>query len=217
MNPIIKVSALTLALVTFLVTMCFFFVGSMKVQFIYFLLINVLFLLIKGRDTFWKLAKYWYKFSAIIIGIFTLSWLVCHWLHIDYLCADLSFECYKKWFFLGAITMFILINTVFTVELIIFSITINDIISLPISINYLKGFILARTLLIQATARFDDNQILLKTIPEFQPKYKVNFKNMKILFHKNIILMLTFVFYIDEQSKIIGQLIDNRIKHTYKK
>lgn len=217
MNSVIKVSILTFALIAFLVTMCIFFSGSIVIQLIYFIGINLIFILIKGKKLYWRLAKSWYKFSILIIFIFSLSWLIFGLIHYNnYLCADLNFFCYKRWFLLGVITMFLLINSVFTIELIIFSITINDILSLPISIKYLKYFILSRTLLIQATARFDDNQLLIKTIPDFQPEYKVNFKNLKILFHKNIILALTFVMYIDQQSEVIGKLIDNRIKHNYK-
>jgi|GEM_PF-2080147 len=215
MNSITKVTFLFLASITFFILICYVFIENWIIQTGYFIFINLLFLTLKGRNTYFKLAHYWFKFATFILFIYFLTWLLVSYFGFNYGCNEFSVTCLNYWLCLGGRTSILLINTVLTIELLILSVTINDIVSLPISIKYLKVFILTRTLLLQATSRFENNIILVKTIPEFQLTYKISFKNLKVLFHKNIILMLTFIFYILEQSEILGELIDNRIKHNH--
>lgn len=216
MKPAIKIPALSIILVLFIVVMNYVFSTSFFIQFVYFLLINAFFMYSKGWKTFWKLAKYWYKFSFIIVALFGLFYLLnTYFIHYDYICSSNSFECLSKWIMVGIITALLLINTVFTIELIILAITVNDIISLPIPIKYLKVFILARTLMLQTISRFENNELLIKTVPEFQVKKTGVLNNFKFEFHKRIILILTFVFFVLEQSEILGSLIDNRINHNH--
>lgn len=216
MKSSIKIIALTLILALFIVVMNYMFSTSLILQFVYFIIINAFFMYSKGWKMFWKLAKYWYKFSFVIIILFGLFFLLnTHFIHYDYICLSNSFECFSKWIMVGIITALLLINTVFTIEIIILAITVNDIISLPIPIKYLKVFILARTLMLQTVSRFEDNELLIKTVPEFQVKKAGVLNNFKFEFHKRIILILTFVFFVLEQSEILGSLIDNRINHNH--
>ncbi len=218
MKPTMKILALSIVLVLFIIVMNYVFSISLTIQSIYFLLINAFFIYSKGWKTFFKLAKYWYKFSFIIIALFGVFYFLnAHFIHYDYICLSNSVECFSKWIMVGVITALLLINTVFTIELIILAITVNDIISLPIPIKYLKIFILARTLMLQTISRFENNELLIKTVPEFQVKKTGVMNNFKFEFHKRIILILTFVFFVLEQSEILGSLIDNRINHNHLK
>lgn len=116
----------------------------------------------------------------------------------------------------GIKTALILLNTVYILEIFILSITINDILSLNIPIDYLKFLILTRTLTNQILSKFENDKILFNIIPEFQNTKKSKIKNIKPLFLKNLIYIITLTFFIKEQGDILGQMIDNRIIHIHK-
>ena len=87
----------------------------------------------------------------------------------------------------------------------------NDILALPMSINAKKHFILGRALFLHTIKHLDDLEFHLRLFPEYQQKRL----NLKQWF--NLKLQLTFgvITMILRESKLRGELIDNRIRHCY--
>lgn len=171
-----------------------------------FLVISILFLILHGKSTFWKLGNYWLSFAFFLILVFILF-------HI-FQCG-IGSNCIFSGGKEGFATALILLNTVYIIEIFILSITINDILALRIPIRYLKFLILLRILMTQSITKFENNGILFNVIPEFQVERKVSIKTIKPLFFQKIILVITILFYLLEQGEVLGLLIDNRINHTY--
>jgi hypothetical protein len=166
-----------------------------------------LFYILYGAKTFWKLAKFWLKFAVFLIGVFVLFGIFENGIQESFLLESLLN---------GTKTALVLLNTVYILEMFILSITINDILSINLPIDYLKFLILMRTLMNQVLAKFDNDKILFNIIPEFQSTKGSKIKNIKPLFLKNLIHIMTLTFFIKEQGDILGPMIDNRIIHIHK-
>ncbi len=167
-----------------------------------------LFYVFHGAKTFWKLAKFWLKFAVVLIGVFLMFGF--------FECSNIQDGCIQNKLIDGVKTALLLLNTVYILEMFILSITINDILSINLPIDYLKILILARTLMSQILAKFENDKILFNIIPEFQTTKNSKIKNIKPMFLKNLIHIMTLTFFIKEQGDILGQMIDNRIIHIHK-
>jgi len=188
----------------------YFFYNVFILLLITFIFIATIFYFYQGKEVFWRLGKFWFKFAIFLIFVFFIfSIFRCNSFE--------NFKCILARTKLGINTALLLLNTVFILELFILSITINDILSIKVNIRFLKFLILTRTLFTQGITKFKNEKILFDIIPNFQIKMKPTFSNLKPIFFQNIIYILTITFYILEQAKILGPLIDNRIKHLYKK
>jgi len=195
-------------LVLFIVASNYIFSANLPVLVFSLFLVSILFNVVHQFKSFLKVAKFWFRFAILLLGIFALFSVIQHGFDVLYL---------KEALCNGILTALILLNTVFSVELFVLSITINDILSINIPIKYLKFFILMRTLLVRGMAKFDNDKVLFNIIPELQHNKKINLKNIKSVFMQNLVLIITIAFYVIDQGKILGPLIDNRIKHIYER
>jgi hypothetical protein len=192
----------------FIVASNYIFSSNLPVLVISLLLVVLLFNIVHQFKSFVKFAKFWFRFAIVLVSIFVLLGIIQNGFDVLHL---------KETLRNGILTALILLNTVFVVELFILSITINDILSINIPIKYLKFFILMRTLMVRGMAKFDNEKVLFNIIPEFQHNKKINFRNIKSAFMQNLVLIMTIAFYVIEQGKILGPLIDNRIRHIYER
>lgn len=208
MKPIYKIIGGFLITFVSVIVLNYFIDNNLFILSGLLIFVVLIFFFIHGAKVFWKLSKFWIKFALILISVFMLFGIIQ--------CNGIEIICMKECFHNGSQTALILLNTVFILELFILSITINDILSINISIEYLKVFILMRTLMNQVLAKFENDKILFNIIPEFQIKQKSKLKALKPMFLKNIIHIMTLTFFIKEQGDILGPLIDNRIIHIHK-
>ena len=195
-------------LVLFIIASNYVFSTNLSFLVVSLCLVILFFNFIHQFKSFFKVAKFWFRFVLLLLGIFAFFSVVKHGFDVLYL---------KEALWNGIVTALILLNTVFSVELFVLSITINDILSIDIPIKYLKFFILMRTLLVRGMAKFDNDKVLFNIIPELQHNKNINFKNIKSVFMQNLVLIITIAFYVIDQGKILGPLIDNRIKHIYER
>ena len=186
-----------------------FFKNNIFVLIASFFLITLLYIYNKDFSKNWKFSKYWFKFAIFLIVVFIISGFI--------ICNKISFNsCVLSKIKEGLNTSFLLLNTVFILELFISSITVNDILSFNINIKYLKYFIFMRTLITQSVAKFNNEKILFDIIPSFQKKRnRWNISSIKPIFVQNIIYSITIIIFVLEQRKILAPLIENRIKHLY--
>lgn len=203
MNPTIKIFSSFITTIIILVILNYFINNNLFIMTCLLITVIFLFYIFHGAKTFWKLAKFWLKFATILIGAFLL---------FGFFEGNRIQDSLTE----GIKTALILLNTVYILEIFILSITINDILSLNIPIDYLKFLILTRTLTNQILSKFENDKILFNIIPEFQNTKKSKIKNIKPLFLKNLIYIITLTFFIKEQGDILGQMIDNRIIHIHK-
>ena len=208
MNPIIKMLGGFLTTFISVIVLNYIINNNLPILSGLLILVVLLFYIFYGAKVFWKLAKFWIKFALFLIAVFVLFGIIN--------CSGFERSCLTESFLNGSKTALILLNTVFILELYILSITIDDILSINLPIKYLKVLILMRTLMNQVLAKFENDKILFNIIPEFQIVHKSKLKNLKPMFIKNLIHIMTLTFFIKEQGDILGPLIDNRIIHTHK-
>lgn len=208
MKPVVKLlSGFTLTFVI-VIALNYFINNNLLVLSGLLIIVMTLFFIFHGAKIFWKLAKFWLKFAVFLIVVFVLFGY--------FKCGSIQGSCIIDSFINGAKTALVLLNTVYILEMFILSITINDILSINLPIDYLKFLILMRTLMNQVLSKFDNDKILFNIIPEFQYTKGSKIKNIKPLFLKNLIHIMTLTFFIKEQGDILGPMIDNRIIHIHK-
>lgn len=207
MSPKLKIYAGAVALIVFIGVTNYIFSSNFMFLFISLLAVMMLFYFVHRLMHFVRLVKFWFKFAVLLVCVFMVMGLVTNGFNLLVL---------KESLMNGILTILILLNTVFAVELFILSVTVNDILAVNIPIQYLKFFILMRTLAVRGIAKFDNEKIIFNIIPEFKRNKKINLSNIKSVFMQNLVLIITIAFYIIEQGKILGPLIDNRIKHCSK-
>ena len=208
MKPVVKIlSGFTITFVIVIV-LNYFLNNNLLILSGLLIIVMTLFYIFNGSKIFWKLAKFWLKFAVFLIGVFVLFGY--------FQCGSFQGSCIVECLINGAKTALVLLNTVYILEMFILSITINDILSINLPIDYLKVLILMRTLMNQVLAKFENDKILFNIIPEFQYTKGSKIKNIKPLFFKNLIHIMTLTFFIKEQGDILGPMIDNRINHIHK-
>jgi hypothetical protein len=116
------------------------------------------------------------------------------------------------WLIYGMNKSIIFINSILFLQIVLSFIQTNDILNLPLKIDTKKYFILGRALLIHATDNLDNLQFYLKLMPEYQ----VSKLSLKQWFFLKLKLTHGIISMLMRESRIKGELIDNRIKHCFK-
>ncbi len=115
------------------------------------------------------------------------------------------------WLTYGLTRTSLFINTMFVMQLLLSYISINDILSLPMKILRKRYLLLGRALFVHSVKYIVELEFHLKLMPEYQSK-RLSFRQwlrFKLQLSLGIILMIL------RESKLKGELIDNRIKHCF--
>jgi len=117
----------------------------------------------------------------------------------------------KFWLLYGLLRCLNFVNTVMFIQLILSYVSINDIIALPFKIDAKKHFILGRALFCFALTNIGNIEFHLKLMPEYQ-KSKLSFRQW---FAVRLQQSFAIICMLLRESKLKGELIDNRIRHCY--
>jgi hypothetical protein len=117
------------------------------------------------------------------------------------------------WLSYGALRSIIFANTMFFVSYLLAFITLQDIIGLPMPIQYKKVLILGRALFLSITGSLTELELHLRLIPDYQ------FRRLplKLWFRLKLQLSMSIIILLIRDSHYQGEMIDNRIKHCFTK
>jgi len=119
----------------------------------------------------------------------------------------------KFWFNYGLCRAILFSGTVFFFQYILSYITMNDIISLPLSVYHKRYLILGRSLFIHSVNNIGNLELHIKLMPEYQKKRLT----IKQWFYIKLQLTMSLIIMVLRESRIKGELIDNRIRHCFVK
>lgn len=119
----------------------------------------------------------------------------------------------KFWFNYGLCRAILFSGTVFFFQYILSYITMNDIISLPLSVYHKRYLILGRSLFFHSVNNIGNLELHIKLMPEYQKKRLT----IKQWFYIKLQLTMSLIIMVLRESRIKGELIDNRIRHCFVK
>lgn len=115
------------------------------------------------------------------------------------------------WLHYGISRSVLFINTLFVLQLLLSYISMNDIITLPMKISGKRYLILGRALFIHSVKYVEELEFHLRLLPEYQKK-RLSFVQW---FRFKLQLSLAIIVMLLRESKLKGELIDNRIMHCF--
>ncbi|MGX5818741.1 hypothetical protein ACWKWU_11125 [Chitinophaga lutea] len=203
---------------------CYRFVNDIPVLFVALALFNVAHALLLDSSSLLRLWKRWYKKMLFLLAINVLFAFIDIRFHIydgflrllgqqvNVYGAFTPMEYYQHAI---ARTFLTLMNTILILEIAVQKITFADLLRLPIHPDLKKHLLFFRSILNFLIEKIDMNDIVFDTIPEYQFYPKSGFiSDFKHHYKKNLILIFTLIKIVNEQSIIIGELIENKLTHT---
>lgn len=197
MNPLLKIITLLIILALFIWIVSFRLMESLPWQFAFLLV-----LIAAGMLRF-SFRKWLNELKLILPFIFTMF--------IVYVLIGLITAKLRYWLIYGLLRSMNFVNTMFFIQLVLSYISINDIINLPLSINAKKHLILGRALFSHALMQIGNIEFHLRLLPEFQePRL-----SLRKWFALRLQQSFAIICMLLRESKLKGELIDNRILHCY--
>ncbi|GAK51176.1 hypothetical protein U14_02418 [Candidatus Moduliflexus flocculans] len=117
------------------------------------------------------------------------------------------------WLLYGVNRVLCFLNTALSLSLLLSWFQVNDVLALPIPIRYTKALILGRSLFTKARGALDEIDLHLRHFPDQRFLPARWHLRLFAAFQRQLLLVLTLIFYILEEAEIQGELIDNRITH----
>lgn len=220
----IKVSILLILAIVLLWLFCYKYVENIPFQVGYLVVANIVYSIIFKPIDNLKLWKKWYKTLLIYLAFNLLfAFLELHFHIYEFLYSKIykTIDFYQKMSPLEfdkhyiMKTFFTLMNTILTLDCILRLITFSDLILLPFRSDTKINILLFRSIFNFLSEKFKLNEIVTDTIPEYQFYIKKNiFTDFKFLYKRNLIYIFTMLKLVEEQSPILGQLINNKINHS---
>lgn len=116
------------------------------------------------------------------------------------------------WLIYGLNRTSLFISTLFTIQFLLSYISMSDVFSLPMNINKKKYLLLGRALFVHSIKFVVELEFHLKLMPIYQKERLV----LKEWIRFKLQLTLAVILMLLHESKIKGELIDNRIIHCFK-
>lgn len=205
MHPLIKL-CLALALLTaFIIVVCVIFMNSLPVQIISFAFLS---LWICFR---WRIQRWLAELKVLTPFMLTLLvvYLLFGFLRVRTASGASGDTAY--WLSFGIPRVLLLVNSVLAVQVFFSLVSFDDVLRLPLKISILKYVILGKLLY---AASFSSHQSIVlhqRLIPdEQQPKL-----SLKHRFNAKLASVLALLYFIIGESRLKGELIDNRIAHCH--
>ncbi|MFO7659931.1 MAG: hypothetical protein R6V77_03370 [Candidatus Cloacimonadaceae bacterium] len=197
MNPLLKIITLLIILTLFIWIVSFRLMENLPWQFAFLLV-----LIASGMLRF-GLRKWFNELKLILPFILTML--------IVYVLIGLITAKMRYWLIYGLLRSLNFINTMFFIQLTLSYISINDIIALPLSIDAKKHLILGRALFSHALLQIGNIEFHLRLLHEFQkPRL-----SLRLWFALRLQQSFAIIIMLLRESKLKGELIDNRIRHCY--
>ncbi len=197
MNPVLKLIALLIILALFIWIVSFRLMESLPWQ-LAFVLVTILAGLLRFG------IRNWYKELKLILPFIITMFIV-------YVLIGLITVKLPYWIMYGLLRSLSFINTIFFIQIILSYVSINDIITLPLSIDAKKHLILGRALFNHAITQIGNIELHLRLLPEFQRSRL----SLKQWFRFKLQQSFAIICMLLREAKLKGELIDNRIQHCY--
>ncbi len=208
MKTLIKLGIATTILGMFIWIFCILYIDSIPIQSIAVIAFGILLGSVRGVHDFVTEVKLLMPLCSIL----ALGYLAFAVLGVNpYQSGSQSISTFQYWIHYGATRILLLISTIFIIRLLMGFFAIQDILDLPINMRYKKVFILGNILYHIATTQSNDIVQSIDAIPTNQNQQRG--LNKMVMQKLNYILALLFMVFRD--SKVRGELIDNRIKHCF--
>ena len=115
------------------------------------------------------------------------------------------------WISYGSVRALILLSSLFFIQISYSFTSFSDLMALPVGINTKKYFILGKTLYHTAFSSYSKLSLHISLIPSHQAAPK----SWREQFRLKLTYLLALLYLIIRESKIKGELIDNRILHCH--
>ena len=205
----IKIVTALSSIILFLIFICILWLNQLEVQ-VYFLILVIGINCWKYKAyTVWKEVKYLMPFVLVMMTVYSILGLLK--VKFDNNLANNN-HLFRSWFEYGFVRSILFVSSVLFLQFVLSFITLKEILSLPIRIKYLKALILGRSLFTYATSQIQRIDFYINLIPYYQQ----NRLKTQDKFKQKIVLIVALVDVVLKESELLGELIDNRIKHCYK-
>ncbi len=209
MKTVLKIIAVLLIVILFIIFPCILWLDKTLAQSSLFILISFVFLVRLGAEKYVSEFKLLIPFVSILFVVYLVFGLVgfrASSIHTG------VFTILDYWIFFALSRIFLLLSTVFLIQILFSYFTVQDILKLPIGIHHLKVVILGRTLYLLALDSLQNLELHIASVPTNQSQTS----KLKLFLHKKLALILALLFMVVKESQIGGELIDNRIRHCYR-
>jgi len=208
MNPAVKLISIIASVIIFIFITSFLLVNLLLFQLVILLFVILVclfrFKLGKLIDEF----KLFFPFVVTMLIVYILLGLFGKNYAPDVI--DSS-HLFKYWIMYGVERSILFISTFLFIQFALSFYTMNDILALRLKMKYKKYLILGRSLFVYSINNIGSIEFHLKLIPFYQ-KNKLSLKQW---FDFKIQMTYAVITMILSESKIKGELIDNRISHCF--
>ncbi len=203
MAGFLKISGLLSAAGLFVWFVCYKYLDYIEVQAGFLVFAGLLKIFRTSLRRFWNELKLFAAF-VMLMGLF----------YIIFGLLELNGQPLHYWLIFGVNRILLFVSSMLISGFLLSFITMEDIIRLPVRIEWLKYLILGNALFQSAQRAMDRLGFFVEMFPEYQTQAG---SRLRRNFHKNLTTVLALVFFIIRESEVQGELIDNRIRHCFKK
>ncbi len=120
------------------------------------------------------------------------------------------------WLRYGVNRILCFLSTVLALSFVVSFFRIDDALALPLPLSCRKSLILGESLFNTARGALDDSDLYLRHFPDQRILPDRWPARAFAAFQRQLLIILTLIFYILNEAEIQGELIDNRIAHCMK-
>ncbi len=208
MKIILKLLIIFISIVSFIAVFCYLMADNIAVQLSFFSLVLVFNLIRLKLIRFFAEIKIFLPFVISMLVVYFLIGLVG--LRLFSVQQDWQ-QNILFWINYGLLRCLMFLNTVLILQFLLSFIQIDELLRIPLPVKYMKFLILAKTLYSLAFENIRTMELHLHLLPEFQ----TGKKRFRDWFHLKLQLTLCVFLLLLNESKIRGELIDNRIRFCY--
>jgi hypothetical protein len=210
MTAIIKLISLLLILAAFIYETSLVYVDNTQFQIIAVIVVLIASLTRFGKAKLVNEIRLFLPFIITMLSVYVLIGLIGISSNFLPIVHGSSFMFWLKY---GLNRTCLFINTLFLLQILLSYISMKDILALPIQINRKRYLLLGRALFIHSIKYIEELEFHLKLMPEYQCKHL----RIRQWFRLKLQLSLAVIVMMLRESRIKGELIDNRILHCFQK
>jgi hypothetical protein len=207
MNALLKISSLVLFLILFIILTGFLYINVLLAQVIVLVAVLAASLCRFGFPKTLAESRLLFPFVILMLVVYGLLGLS----GFNFTTPGGGNNALTAALIYGLIRCMLFTSTVFFFQFILSFILVADILTLPFNIQVKKVFILGRTLFSLALNQLGELELHLRLLPEYQ-KNKLSLKQW---FYLKLQLSLAIITLLIRESRLKGELIDNRIRHCF--
>jgi hypothetical protein len=208
MTAILKLITFFLLLLVFIYESSLLYVDNLSFQIICLCVVLLACLLRFGKTKLINEIRLLLPFILTMLSVYLLLGV----LGIRIALINDSQSTFMYWLKYGLSRTILFINTMFFIQVLLSYISMQDILSLPMQMNKKRYLLLGRALFVHSIQYIEALEFHLKLMPEYQKP------GLTLLqwFRLKLQLSLAVIMMVLRESKIKGELIDNRILHCFK-